>query len=742
MANVTEYVVKFRGDTKSLKEACAQLKKCYDQQGTGAAKAQKTHQKKAQEEQKKEATHATKIENMRKRSLTDRGKIQYKQWRDEENKIKKQIQINTNARKAEIRDQSKFILWRTKQERSAQTGGLAGATGGRVSGGGLRQAFGAVARPAAGVATGIAGMIVGALMSGYQKFVEYGVAKSQLAGLGTRHGRSAPGAQTMAGIRGAHGSRLGYSLTDTAEQALPMARATGVLGPRELQQVMRSTAMGAGETADLFGTMRRAGTSFEPGTAGAGRSKTESAGGRQFSQLIAGGLKSGLERARLPEYLQGVQGLVEQQRQVQTGVIGIGDIAKQLSLLGRGGSGMQGAAGAAILGKMNAAMGTPGGGEAGDAFMNQAMGFGKPGGGVSYYESQKRREKGVGDPENMVRVMKEVAGQYGTGEEGNLALREMTGVSLDQAEKLQQIYNSGASADDKLKEIEKVMKESDSIEKQALDQMKIVGSEAKHIAGLTDKGIAEGAKIAPAVHAMEETLHKILDKVLAVLEDTYKLIKALYQEYLEFRGKTPEAIAQKMKDVFAGPKTPISNTEQMMAQQKQENSAVRSAINTANEAGSVSAGTALRSAFTPGSSLFGGQSGGEYGDTLAKNQLAAHEAAQYSVDRQSATQQMVGYMKSKGVADMSADARRLYNEVLASPNQPNLLDKFKREVDASYVDSISKGSVKQSSVGASAPSSNASSSSSNTDVTVTVKTERDDARAQKPGRPMSSMSGK
>lgn len=494
----TDFVINFKAQVKDLKKEIQSLKQFNGQQQKQSKAAASSDMKRERERQKSTKARFAVDEKARK---TERAHLQF-MTREESKRHRTSLgQIQTQSKQ-----QAKLIRENERLKKQA-AGGKNGANGG---GTGKNAFFGGVTGAAVGTALvragmGLANFFIGGVQAGYQNYIQYGQAKGRTAGLGS-------GKSINRGINGAMGSRLGFSKTDTASMVPVMARSTGETAPREMQQAMRATGSEAGEVGDVFSTIRRAGYDFQ----GAGKGK-QSNGGRQFQQLIAGGMASGLERARLPEYFQGVQKIAEEQRNISTGVIGISDIAKQLTMLGQSGRpGMQGSAGAGILQKFNGALQNPGGGEWGENFVRQAMGFGKPGGSTSFYDSEKMREQGISGPDgakNIQRIMTEMRKQFGTGQEGNLALRSLTGTSLDQGEQLNKIYNSDASPTDKLAQIEQVMKSSDSLEKQSLDAMKGVGGTAERIATLTDRGIGLGGKYASEIEKMEDMQYKVLVKI-------------------------------------------------------------------------------------------------------------------------------------------------------------------------------------------------------------------------------------
>lgn len=404
---------------------------------------------------------------------------------------------------------------------------------------GMRGAAGFLGRVGGSILGGLGGFLVGGAQAGYEKYKEYGSALGGAIGYGRNSGAS-----TKASIGAARGGRLGYSLIDTANQVGSMARNTGVTGPRELQQGMRATGLDQGELGSIYGTIRQAGVSFEGSKQGQGATKANSPGGKEFQKMISLGMASGLERGRLPEFFQGVTQLVSEQGSRSAGDIDVTTFSKQLAMLGKGGSGFQGARGAAVLSKIAGGIVNPGGGEYGQTFMRQAMGFGKPGGDVTYYNAEKMREQGIKDPKNISRVIDETVAQHGAGEEGALHLRELLGVSLEQAEGLFKIRESSKSAEEQLEDMQKIADESKSLEEQSLEQMKGLGGVVRRLAGRTDIMIGVGARAADAIEQVEDWQTKLLFWLIKMAEniaDIVVLIKG-WMESSQPGQKAKEAI--------------------------------------------------------------------------------------------------------------------------------------------------------------------------------------------------------
>ncbi len=412
---------------------------------------------------------------------------------------------------------------RRKEEREAERGFFGRVLGRR----GGRAARGAV-RLGGAVAGGALGMLVGTSVAAYQRYLGYGRALGPTLGL--------PGQRR--GIRGAPGARLGYGLTETAQQANIMRRATGVTGPRELQLGARAGALEPQEVAQVFAQIRQAGMPFA-----GGQQRGESAGGRVFREIIAAGMYSGLEKARLPEFVQGITSLTMKQSAISAGVVDPTQFAKVLAIMGKTDlPGFQGARGVNMAGRLQQAFLKPGGGEWGETFMRMAMGFGKPGSSTGFYEAERRREEGL-TTENIQRLIGEVISQFGAGREGALAMRQVTGISLGRSEELLKLGESGEFSAEKLGEIEEIITSSESLEKQALKAMQKNGGVLRRIAGRQNIMIGIGAKVASTVEKIEDWQLDLVKYLIEIAE----YMKGLYDLMVRWFGEEHKKAAERLR---------------------------------------------------------------------------------------------------------------------------------------------------------------------------------------------------
>lgn len=533
-----------------------------------------------------------------------------------------------DKQKKHMQEAGKFMQSRTGKLISGFAAGAGlGGLGKPLTARGIGSGFG---RLLSGGIGGIANFFMSGMQNAYQAYIEQGMAMGQLVGLGTRK-------QLMAGRRQAGrsgGANLGYSMAETAQQAAGVGRATGQIGAvYRAQQFSRATGMDVGEIAGYMGMMRQAGYQFNPaersskfvrthfpgmpagmqGKKGDARwtrggplgvnvsapegytqygrvTKQEGTGARELQKVMAAGMISGLEKARLPEFLKGINSMTSIMMSKTTGQVDVKSLAAFQAMLGKSGApGLQGARGAEVATQLLQATKAPGGGEAGQAMMLQALGFGKPGGGTSYYEALKKQQ--TGGPENIAAMFKEVYSQLGmvggggTGQqqqEANLALSEMTGLGLKQIEDLGEILNSNMSAEEQMKAIKAKMEDSEPIEKQALKTMQEgFGGVIKRVAGLKDQMAALGAGFAPVMEAMQKlqiealkVLAKYLPELVLWLKELYVNTTGWIYKQLEKFGKPGEELAKVTKPLWeniykAGLGKPASFQERAMKLREQ-----------------------------------------------------------------------------------------------------------------------------------------------------------------------------
>lgn len=531
----------------------------------------------------------------------------------------------------------------------------------RVTGSGLMGAAGAVG-------LGIGGFLVSAATKGYAQYNEMRVARARSIGLAdystaAKKGVN-PNAGILSGLRNAGGGKLGYSKIDEANMNPIMARATGANNVKELMQGTRASGMEAGEVGGVFGGLRQAGYSFAPQKGGSG-------GANAFKKLMSGAVQSGLEGARKGEFIDGIMSLVEQQRGMATGKIDATKMAAQLASWGATGKpGLQGAAGASLMGKVSGGITNPGGGEWGSNFMNQAMGFGKPGGTTSYYDAEKMRESAGRDPAVVEKAMKEFSRQFGGfgkgggKEESALAMRESLGVTLDQAEALQDIYSSTKTSTEKQTEIAKIMEQAQPLEKQSLDAMKGLGGGVKRIADLTNKGIEIGSKAAPLIEKMEDWQHQFLEYLMQMAQDIAYIanyFKDLVADKTGAKGATGDQMTEisKLRKKLVDPNLSEKDRQATMAMIKKREASARAGI----EVQAEDLGTVTNSLNPWGTNK---------GDIMQQvgnlDRESAGSAAQFKRGQQ------VAAMRKSGMLPKSMDDRALSDFIESGVAPPDMVD--------------------------------------------------------------------
>lgn len=396
--------------------------------------------------------------------------------------------------------------------------------GGKPSGMGIAGAGAMAGGMAVAAVAAAVGALIGAISSqisqGYGKYSQFASAQAGLVGSGTTRGQV--GRTRQAGVG------LGFGPQQTIEQMRQVALATGQSGATNTAQAMaRTTMMDVGGASSFMGTMTRGGQGFG--------GKAGKAGNKELIKMLALGTKAGIDDARMTEYFQSISRVTEQQSARLGGDINATGFAKILQAFGgTGQSGLQGSRGGAVLSKLNEAIVKPGGGETGQALMLQAMGFGRPGGDTTYYEARKKQQEGA-TPENIKRMFGETRAQYGGGQEQILALETMTGLSITQLEGVRDAVEN-MSGETRQAEIEKILAESQPVEKQALDKMGELGEHAVRKAELDLRLLEIGEVSKDSLESMQDSINKLVStfmpKAIEVLEEVAELLRA----FADFEG--------------------------------------------------------------------------------------------------------------------------------------------------------------------------------------------------------------
>lgn len=389
---------------------------------------------------------------------------------------------------------------------------------------------------ATGLVKGVVGAGVGALFSllsmpfaaigaEYEAFRSYASQLPKLAGyageginIGLAPSRRESG--ELSELRRGAGAKLGFSPEEVISTVVSTMRATGgertgpASGGAESAMVLsRLLGLDPTQVAGMFGGMRQAGmTGF-------------AAGGDAYKALtkaISLGMVSGLEKARLPEFLQGVMSLTEAAAGREAGDVSMEPFARLLAQLGRTGlSGLQGERGANVARALEEGFTRPGGGEEGMALALSSMGFGRlgPGGGTDYYTARRNLELGTTaeNPEFIQDMMRTVNAAYGGNrKESNMAIQSMLGGSLTlaQIEAVQAAMARGEEPG----EVSAMLEEMTESEKDILADIRDLLSgnpealrEAARSARLANENVDLGSQLAASLESMHETLRRFVN---------------------------------------------------------------------------------------------------------------------------------------------------------------------------------------------------------------------------------------
>jgi hypothetical protein len=240
------------------------------------------------------------------------------------------------------------------------------------------------------------------------------------------------------------GRAYGYSNNEVIGLASTLARARGRAGADQLLPDMRTIqgfgrgyGMGATEAGGYFAR------SVEMGQIGRGGDIADM---RQFAGLMADAIARGGMSGREGEVITSIQRLTGAIGSKMVTVGGSQIAASALATMNATGiRGLQGEAGASLLGQMNAAIMQPGGGEAGDLFMYRALSGGKPMALGDYRYLQEEGLAGVGPTgKSNFQVLMETGSQTGLGGRyQQMLMGQLTGISMHQVEALQNVFMKG-----------------------------------------------------------------------------------------------------------------------------------------------------------------------------------------------------------------------------------------------------------------------------------------------------------
>lgn len=431
----------------------------------------------------------------------------------------------------------------------------------------FRRASRGLARGAAFAGAGLIGLLVGGALSGYRNFqTAVGSARATVGlGLGFTSPRQASQYGQIGSVgRGVVGQRFGYNAAETQALMAASARATGTNAVRSL---MRAEAYGlpTDQAAAFMSAIRHGGTQFEGEFMGLGRNRTgfqlqrgrrtTTEGRNEIIKTLAKGLFTGLEMARMPEFFNSVTMLMQQQQAMTAGRVTTAAAANVLSILGSTGvPGLQGQRGGRVAAQLQQGIMKPGGGMAGIALVQQAFGFGKPGGTASFYEARKFMEEGFGaEGEGLEKVMREIIRQGSSVEEMALMMQDIFGTNLETNEELLKVFmDDRISLQDRLNTLATIQDESKSLEEQAVIALKANTVELQKNASLFNQSLKDGATAAKGIQKLEtlqrEFFNKMIQwtpKVVQGIKDLVILVKDIKDFFgIGERSKAAHPIAQ------------------------------------------------------------------------------------------------------------------------------------------------------------------------------------------------------
>ncbi len=448
------------------------------------------------------------------------------QARNRELQIVNKLANAEKKKTAELRKQTAELEKQARLQGKMGRGG--GGTGGGGAGGGpagdalakvddvssaggfAKTILGKAVLAAFGTMVGVAGSQVRA---GYQTFVEAEKAQAPLAAA-TRD-RTGFKAAATEGYE-----KYGYVRSETAKQALDMARQTGnVRDTSFAQMVSRSgSGLGMGGATDLMGLLTRSGQK--------GFTGTDAKGKRELETIIARGLDAGLTGneaiGRLPEFVSSVERLVKRQGTVAAGDVTSKNVARLLAFFGQSGlSGLQGARGGEILNKIDTAIRRPGGGEAGEAFMMRAFGHGTPTGTTKYMDARRRMQQGITGEGNLQAFIRQAEAEKGRGDFSTRYLEEITKLSIAQIEAVKKLVHEGVTDPQKYKEeLAKFEKAKETIKGrlEGITEADDFAGTAKKLATLTQHLDDIGKKVFEPIHGIQENINKLVKDNFTAIE--------------------------------------------------------------------------------------------------------------------------------------------------------------------------------------------------------------------------------
>ncbi len=564
---------------------------------------QNQESKKGDTSDNKKATKSKATVALEDRLSKVKGRVQTKEL--------KLLRDSNKAQKTKTAELEKQVVLLKKQlgivKQINKKGGADAGMGGGGGGGFFKGFGGMLKRFAVAVPLLAAGAAVGAVSSqvraGYQTYVEAEQAQAGLQSLT----RDRAGYDAAVGP----GYAMGFTRSETARQAIDIARKTGDVGAVTLAQQVTRAGVGLdfGGASNVMGQLAQAGQGF---------GKKDPRGKKELENIIARGFESGLDRSRMGEFISGVGSLIQRQGGVAVGDVSGASAAKLLALLGgTDQTGFQGTRGAAVLSKLDQSVRRPGGGEEGKAFLMRAFGFGTPGGTAGFMEARARQQQGIAGPkgvENFLDIFKQAKREFGRGDASTFVLEELTGLSQVQVEGLKDIASKleEATGGDRTRleeEIAEALKSAKSIEEQMLAaNMTDFATVVTELAKITKHLDELGKEVFDPIHEIQKNINKVIaDNIPAIKKFLETIAGATTDIRKYFLGPAEAEITEsKSMDTFQElQKVKAQHRQNKLSDQEYEDKLKELAKKNRQLYLGVSSGTGAGSAFTAAADYLG-----------------------------------------------------------------------------------------------------------------------------------------
>ena len=396
-------------------------------------------------------------------------------------------------------------------------------------------------RAGGALAGGLMGFATGAFREGignYQSMGNAQLAASAVMGPGGRFANSA-------------GASMGYNAAEMAG-----IQATGA-------KAGLGRGKGAGKSAAILSRAMEGGIEFGGGIMR--RQGMSGNAGQQsmFSQLSKAfqlAVRTGLDSARITEFMQAGNELAERQIAITPDIKGaFNEFTTEMARLQSTGSGgLSGKYAGQALSRVHGAIQGASGVQ--QQFQMRAFGFGK---GASLMDVMKRQEQGATGA-NISSIMKQLQGEYGAGKGGGLsdagkmAFKGMGFGSISMSEKFSQAYldHKGGKIDKgqfekKVQEINDEAKSGNlpSIQKRAYANINKFGTVAVRFAERFNRMAADGAKwfsILQNLDKMQKTMVGLIRPIMEEVKKAMPTLVKLFQSLAPILGK---GIAEAIKGI-------------------------------------------------------------------------------------------------------------------------------------------------------------------------------------------------